>query len=307
MNTERNSIDYMEAYERRKSLRDLRASRRTRRAVNFCLVLALASFAFGLVAYLAPAASTSPSTMPTTRVAYMPPADWDVVPLEEFAGVKNIGVVSFHASGITHVDFSVNGAPAVTVTTPTLNPQTNVTEYWIPISANDFKPGAISLNAVAFAGNGTIRVLPTITLLARPPAVGSVSAANPTDLGSAVAKVGDGGTIYLQPGKYTIPGGGTNHGGERWITIDGGDPSKVTLSAAPGTGRIVPHINNLHLKNLTIDSGAGFLSGVERVWLDHCVVTAVDGRADNSAWLPAPAGDPGDPIRTASQTSMSSV
>src|SRR6185436_2472821 len=57
-------------------------------------------------------------------------ARWDVVPYQTFDTTLNIGVVAFHINDIAKVAFSVNGGPWTDVSQMTLNPETNVVEYW---------------------------------------------------------------------------------------------------------------------------------------------------------------------------------
>ncbi|CAN0459432.1 unnamed protein product, partial [Ectocarpus fasciculatus] len=47
---------------------------------------------------------------------------------------------------------------------PSLNPRTDVEEYWAKIDANDIKDGRVELRAVAYPKDGTPRVLDTLVL-----------------------------------------------------------------------------------------------------------------------------------------------
>jgi hypothetical protein len=77
-------------------------------------------------------------------------AHWDIVPYQTFTGDLNIGVVAFHLNGIDRVEFSAKGGPWVPVTEMTLNPQTNVVEYWCTLRASDCPDGAVEVRAIAF-------------------------------------------------------------------------------------------------------------------------------------------------------------
>lgn len=86
-------------------------------------------------------------------------ARWDVVPYQTFDGYFNVGVVAFHINDIDRVEFSVQGGPWTAVKEMTLNPQTNVVEYWAGINAGDFADGPIEVRAVAYPKVGVPRVL----------------------------------------------------------------------------------------------------------------------------------------------------
>lgn len=86
-------------------------------------------------------------------------ARWDVVPYQTFDGYFNVGVVAFHINDIDRVEFSVQGGPWTAVKEMTLNPQTNVVEYWVGIDARDFPDGPIEVRAVAYPKVGVPRVL----------------------------------------------------------------------------------------------------------------------------------------------------
>lgn len=73
--------------------------------------------------------------------------NWDVVPFQRFSGVFEVGIVAFHEEGVDVV-FSVNGVEIARVSDPTLNPRTNVYEYWTSIDAADHPDGEIVLAAV---------------------------------------------------------------------------------------------------------------------------------------------------------------
>ncbi len=86
-------------------------------------------------------------------------ARWDVVPYQTFDGYFEIGVVAFHINDIDRVEFSVDGGPWVAVREMTLNPRTDVVEYWVGLDARDFEDGPIEVRAVAYPVVGEARVL----------------------------------------------------------------------------------------------------------------------------------------------------
>jgi len=93
-------------------------------------------------------------------------ARWDVVPEQAFTDDLEIGVVAYHIDGIDRVEFSVEGGPWQSVTEPSLNPRTQVKEYWVRLSAGDFRDGPVEIRAVAYPKDGKPRVLEPMTLLA---------------------------------------------------------------------------------------------------------------------------------------------
>ncbi|MBL7645465.1 MAG: Ig-like domain-containing protein [Candidatus Hydrogenedentes bacterium] len=86
-------------------------------------------------------------------------ARWDVVPYQTFEKYFNVGVVAFHINDIDRVAFSVEGGPWQAVREMTLNPETDVVEYWIGLDARDFEDGPIEVRAVAYPKVGVPRVL----------------------------------------------------------------------------------------------------------------------------------------------------
>lgn len=86
-------------------------------------------------------------------------ARWDVVPYQTFDHYFEIGVVAFHINDIDRVEFSVEGGPWTAVREMTLNPRTNVVEYWVGLNAQDFEDGPIEVRAVAYPKVGIPRVL----------------------------------------------------------------------------------------------------------------------------------------------------
>lgn len=77
-------------------------------------------------------------------------ARWDVVPYQTISGQFTVGVVAFHINGIDKVSFSANGGEWINVTETTLNPRTNVHEYWVTLDAADFQDGLAEIRAVVY-------------------------------------------------------------------------------------------------------------------------------------------------------------
>ena len=86
-------------------------------------------------------------------------ARWDVVPYQTFDGLFEIGVVAFHINGIDRVEFSLDGGPWTAVKEMTLNPRTNVVEYWVALDAARSPDGPVEVRAIAYPQKGVPRVL----------------------------------------------------------------------------------------------------------------------------------------------------
>ncbi len=194
-------------------------------------------------------------------------ARWDVVPFQTFPDTINVGVVAFHINGISKVSFSANGGAWTDVTDMSINPETNVAEYWTTLDASDFSDGLVEVRAIVYPVVGTTRVLQDASgtdvgdkslmlyansngLLANTGEFLYVSEADGSDTTGAgtsgnpfqsIAKalatfngaVGscDGGTIYFKAGTYVYPDTGSYPG-------LGGNCASVrwlTLENAPGT------------------------------------------------------------------------
>ncbi|MBN8549323.1 MAG: hypothetical protein J0M12_08425 [Deltaproteobacteria bacterium] len=92
-------------------------------------------------------------------------AHWDTVPYQTINGSLNVAVVAFHANDIERVAFSVNGGPWANVSEMTLNPETDVIEYWATIRAADFpSDGRIEVRAIAYPRIGVPKVLQGTTI-----------------------------------------------------------------------------------------------------------------------------------------------
>ncbi len=84
---------------------------------------------------------------------------WDVVPYQTFTDTFNVGVVAFDSAGIDHVSFSVNGGAWTDVSTMSVNPTTNVNEYWATLKASNLNDGPLEVRAIAYPKVGVPRVL----------------------------------------------------------------------------------------------------------------------------------------------------
>lgn len=227
--------------------------------------------------------------------AAKPIAKWDVVPYQRIKNTFNAGVVAFHSSALK-VEFSVNGKSAFVAAEPTLNPQTKVKEYVFPFDASKRKDGPVRLSAKAVAGDGELELPEIVLYVDQEGTMGShttvwVDGANGNDFSEgsedrplktikqALAKAGDGGTIYLMAsGDYRVDRMGG--GGDRkfWTTICAAPGVKMKDVRIKG-GRT--GTDKLRFKDVQVfcdvEKGQGYvLGGVDAnssCWLDNCIVS----------------------------------
>lgn len=163
-----------------------------------------------------PGSNSSSESFSSSGTGLTPIARWDVVPYQRInAGESlNLGVVAFSKNGIERVVFNIAGqgymGGSKTASTMTLNPQTNVWEYWVPLAASEFtSDGPLTVEATIYGNDGGVRDettgggglgLDTLNLIAAPFAQGryarvlawvdatsgndSLGAASPTENGS---------------------------------------------------------------------------------------------------------------------------
>lgn len=86
-----------------------------------------------------------------------PIAHFDVVPRQVITGSFELGVVAFHKDGIDRVDFRIgDGENSLSLSSDqfTLNPRTNVEEYWVTLNPAGFNDGLITITANVYAKGG---------------------------------------------------------------------------------------------------------------------------------------------------------
>ena len=239
-------------------------------------------------------------------LAQKPIAAWNVVPFQRVDGVFNAGVVALHEKDL-RVEFSINGKVFFKTSKAVENPRTGVKEYVVAFPAEklskrlgdrEFKLGAkvfvegdtqayalqdISLYSNGNHSLGSQKIVWADSKNGNEFAEGTKSAPV-MSLAQAVKKAGDGGTVFLKPGSYSLKmlGGGVNR--KFW--------TKVTL--APGTDRSEVKLfagrtgtEKLYFKDLDFfadidvgDYGAIVLgeSGKTMAWFENCNFTNLKGR-----------------------------
>lgn len=80
-------------------------------------------------------------------------------------GSANIGIVAYHATGISRVDFSINGGSIISVTSETINPETGEYEYVLELDpASLSSDGEYTLSATVYPREGNSTELPDLKI-----------------------------------------------------------------------------------------------------------------------------------------------
>lgn len=245
-------------------------------------------------------------------------AQWDVVPFQTINKPFQIGVVAFHMAGINRVEFSINGGPKSTVTSPKLNPRTKVKEYSLTVDPSRYKDGEVSVSATAHPNIGVPRKLEALRLYAN--SRGSLIAKSIYVSTKGNNKSGDGskskpyrtiargiitasrgGTVVLMDhGWYSLAGSARRKDRvKQWITIRGAkglDRDKIILGHKDGLNLVRLGSNLLQFQNLSID-----LANVLQIYPESRQVYWFDNVRwfDSIGWTKiVPRGKTLQPIRT---------
>lgn len=263
-----------------------------------------------LLAFCIPCIQATGEALPLNRTDVTVIANWDAVPGQEFDSVMKLGVVAFHEAG-ADVRFTVNGGTPIIVTEPTLNDQTGVWEYWIPLDPRDYSDGPVAITARAYPahnpGDTEARDLPALTLIAnsrgtltRIPVWADCTAGSDTGgdgseaqpyrtLEKAYTVAGSGGTVYLKEGAcYAITNTLPAKNYDRWTTISAAPGlvrSQVKVRGGGSTsGRFAE--NMVKWQNLEIfkdDPITGtyatimYFEPAHRIWFDNVEIYNVNG------------------------------
>lgn len=237
-----------------------------------------------------------------------PVAKWDVVPYQRVAGVFKAGVVAFHEKSLK-VEFTVDGKPAFVAERPTLNDRTGVWEFVFPFDASKHADGPVSLGAKAVAEGGESFALPPLALYAnqgKTQGSATIAWVDPKDgnefstglsrdqavktIKQAVAKAGDGGTVYLLPGDYQarMIGGGKVR--KYWTLLTpapGVERSQVRFSRGrTGTDKLL--FRNVELYCDCSDGDSAIIlgeGGKSVAWFDNCRFYNKQGRYGGNTTL----------------------
>lgn len=161
-------------------------------------------------------------------------------------GTSHLGVVAYHASGISRIDFQVDGAPAISVDSETVNPSTGEFEYVLSLDTTAFTDGphTVSANAVPTAG-ASHALAPLAVSIANSQifdtwyvdaalgndTTGTGSSAAPyATLRKACLAADSGDTILARNGVYDLPDE-SGYGFNQYVTIKPALGHSVTISA----------------------------------------------------------------------------
>ena len=230
-------------------------------------------------------------------------ARWDVVPYQTFDGIFEIGVVAFHINGIDRVEFSLDGGPWTAVKEMTLNPRTNVVEYWTALDASRSPDGPIEVRAIAYPKKGVPRVLggedvtvangehsmplfanaqqsfvpqPVFVSLSGDDAAPGTQGQPVATISRALDVVQDGGeVILLDAGTYEGPANRSQRVmNTRWITVQpapGLDADDVTISR-PEWSVVRPEVKLLAWQDVSFNFGKiqQYYALLCLFWFDKC-------------------------------------
>ena len=201
-------------------------------------------------------------------------ARYDVVPYQVIPGEFEIGVVAFHrealaGDGIDRVEFSFNDGPWVAIDTPSLNPRTNVVEYWCKINAADIADGRHKVRAIAYPEQGRPRVLESLVVQCN---------ANGTN-GEVVTE--------LQAGHYAVTDVLSTPYDKWHILRPAAGVNKADVNVY---GISSNNTGNVKLEGITVRGGAGkrFPGNGGRLWMDDVdYTTGVPANSGEVAWCMA--------------------
>ncbi|MGE3164484.1 MAG: hypothetical protein AB7O52_06245 [Planctomycetota bacterium] len=168
-------------------------------------------------------------------------ARFDVAPYQTFSGDFDVGVIAFHINGIDRVEISADGGPWTAVSEMTVNPRTNVAEYWARLRAQDCGTGVVEVRAIAYPNVGRPRLMPTLRLYADPN-------------GSAPALV-----RYISPGGSDTSGNGTQS--SPFLTAR---KAALSIQSASGNNRADGGIVYCLAGNNVLDGPGGQVTTVDR-------------------------------------------
>jgi hypothetical protein len=97
-----------------------------------------------------------------TGLGYLatPAARWTDVPKQTRTGTIRVGVVAFHCQGIAKVEIAADGGAWTEITTPSVNPDTGVYEYWATFDCSSVSDKEVEFRARVWPNTrGKVRVL----------------------------------------------------------------------------------------------------------------------------------------------------
>lgn len=243
-----------------------------------------------------PTPQPTPTATPSPTPGSLPPiAAWDAIDHQD---ETRVGVVAHHRDGVREVRFYWGGRER-RVTAPTINPATNVHEFWTEVDYGE-------VEAIAIGSDGGVCALPPIQIgttldLLIDRGMRTVSVPPGASIRAALAQCSGGWTVVLQKGEHIWDGSPSGWGRETiqdvddWVTIYGatsagprlggiwtntGEPGEPMASIVGMTPNGAPLLLDwVRIEGIRITaSAAGFInaesSGTERrrCWLRNCTV-----------------------------------
>jgi len=95
---------------------------------------------------------------------------WNLIPDQGIGdGIFHVGVVAFHSHGMDRVEFSLNNGPWISISERSVNPRTNVEEYFVTLDGSKYSENELQIKAVCYPKNGKTFVHNSIRLFKNDP------------------------------------------------------------------------------------------------------------------------------------------
>lgn len=183
---------------------------------------------------------------PITSTDQLPMAQWNCVPLQDFRGEFQVGIIAHHSNGIERVEFRGGALGVVVIDSPSVNPRTGSEEYWFTTDADMYLDGPVQFTATVYPRSGKPREMPPLKLWANA-----------------------GGTIDFPT--YTIPAGTTtipriDCPTDRWLAIRQEDPSERAIFDWGTKGNV--KFDGVRFQGKLGNMAAAAGKGAGRVWFN---------------------------------------
>lgn len=233
-------------------------------------------------------------------------ARWDVVPYQTYDGLFEIGVVAFHINGIDRVEFLLDDGPPLAVHEMTLNPRTNVVEYWTSLDAARSPDGPVEIRAIVYPKTGVPRVLGAdswqpngeyaLRLFAGSSRDDSlITIDEPGDISDVLVNAPDGATVEIQaPGVYywNKDLNQLRKGQSRWLTVRAASnlerESVVIRLPDENERQLLCAARLMRFEGITFDfRRQQYYNGGREVWFHQCLLTDSYGYTNDTGqpWI----------------------
>jgi hypothetical protein len=182
----------------------------------------------------------------------------------------NIGVIAYHATGIAKVDFSVDGGAATSVTSETINPETNEYEYVFVINTSGLSEGEHNISAIAYPNEGGETNLPNLKIQKDTATHNVIDVSGGGAALNTACQGAEGGDVIriMDSLSYDLPDD-TNYNFTKYVTIMPNSPQAPTITS--GSLRS----SYIKFKNIQFDLSATVNESVissqyTHFWFDNC-------------------------------------